>query len=372
MDFAHFADVPVIDAHIHCKHQDRMDRIVMVMERVPYARVNLLSMPDREQINHNPAVIRFKSCYPDRGYISGGLDYVQAFADPKRVSQNLASQIETLQAIGFDGLKMYASSPRSRKWLKIPVDAPEYAGAWAKLEELDMPVLSHVAEPEEYWDMERIPAYPRERGWFLGDGSFPLKEEFYAEMDGVLERHPGLKLILAHFNFLSADLARAGDFFDAHPNVCFDLTPDPGMCNRFALDPVAARDFFIRYQDQLIYGTDITSAELEPGDQWGMTKSLGKAWVVRSMLESDEEFQPTKELHYWLYPGTGSFRGLALPREVLEKIYRTNFERLYGAVPAPLDREKAVAELERMAALLDAQGDGQVVENQARHVAIEL
>ena len=85
MDFTQFADVPVIDAHLHCKHQDRLDRILMVMERVPYARVNLLSMPDREQINHNPAVIRFKSCYPDRGYISGGLDYVQAFAHPERV-----------------------------------------------------------------------------------------------------------------------------------------------------------------------------------------------------------------------------------------------------------------------------------------------
>jgi hypothetical protein len=37
-----------------------------------------------------------------------------------------------------------------------------------------------------------------------------------------------------------------------------------------------------------------------------------------------------------------------------------------------LDREKAVTELERMAALLDAQGDDQVVANQARQVAEEL
>jgi hypothetical protein len=55
-----------------------------------------------------------------------------------------------------------------------------------------------------------------------------------------------------------------------------------------------------------------------------------------------------------------------------QELAHTNFERLYGSVPAPLDQEKAVAELERMAVLLDAQGDGQVVENHARQVTREL
>jgi predicted TIM-barrel fold metal-dependent hydrolase len=373
MDFSHFADVPVIDGHIHCKHPERMDGILAVMEGVPYTRINLLSMPDQEQINHNPAVIRFKSCYPDRAYISGGLDYVQAFADQERAAQNLVSQVETLKVIGFDGLKMYASSPRSRKWLKLPVDAPEYEGFWAKLEELDMPILSHVAGPEEFWDEKRIPDWARSRlkGGFYDD-TFPFKEELYAEMDRVLERHPGLKLILAHFYFLSADLERAGDFLDVHSNVCFDLTPGLEMCNNFSRDREAARAFLIQYQDRMIYGTDITSMNLEKGDRFGLAKSLGKAWVVRSLLERDDLFTPPEELDYWLYPDLDGFRGLALPREALEKIYRTNFERLYGPSPVPLNRSKAIAELKRMAVELDEQADGEAIENPARQVAVAL
>ena len=373
MDLQHFADVPVIDAHIHCKHSDRMGGILALMEGVPYTRVNLLSMPDREQINHNPAVIRFKSDYPDSAYISGGLDYVQAFADRERASQSLASQVETLKAIGFDGLKMYASSPRSRKWLKVPLDAPEYVGFWAKLEELGMPILTHVAAPEEFWNEERVPDWARSHiqgGYY--DDSFPLKEELYGEIDHVLERYPGLKFVFAHFYFLSADLKRAGDFLDVHPSVSFDLTPGLEMCNNFARNPDAARAFLIQYQDRLIYGTDITSMDLTAGDRPGLNKSLGTAWVVRSLLETDDLFRPPEDLDYWLYPDLDGFRGLDLPRETLEKIYRTNFERLYGPLPAPLDRERAIVELERLAASLDAQGDDQGVENQARQVANEL
>ena len=55
----------------------------------------------------------------------------------------------------------------------------------------------------------------------------------YAEVDHVLERHPGLRAIFAHFYFLSADLKRAGRFLDEHPNVCLDLTPGSEMYDNF-------------------------------------------------------------------------------------------------------------------------------------------
>ena len=45
------------------------------------------------------------------------------------------------------------------------------------------------------------------------------KEELYAEVDEVLRRHPNLRVIFAHFYFLSADLPRAARFFDAHPEA---------------------------------------------------------------------------------------------------------------------------------------------------------
>jgi hypothetical protein len=63
------------------------------------------------------------------------------------------------------------------------------------------------------------------------------------------------------------------------------------------------------------------------------------------------------------------FHGIGLPRDVLEKIYHANFERLFGAAPAQLDRDAAQAELERMAAVIDARAGGEPVDSPARRVA---
>ena len=373
MDFSHFVDEPVIDGHVHLKHPGRLGGILQVMGAVPYTRANLLSMPDREMINQNPAVIRFKAHFPGRAYISAGLDYTRFVSDPAEAAEDLAAQVQEFRAIGFDGLKMYAAEPRSRKWLHVPVDAPEYEPVWARLEALEMPVLSHVAQPEEFWDESRIPAWAKddERS-FSDDNVFPLKEDLYAEMDRVLERHPALKLVLAHFYFLSADLERASRFLDAHPSVCFDLTPGLEMLNNLSLNRDAAREFVIKYQDRLIYGTDITSKDLEEGDEVGLRTSLAKAWVLRAFLEMDGPFMPPDEIDFWLYEGTGSFRGLDLPRDVLRKIYRANFERVYDPEPAALDRERTISALERFASILDVRAGGAAEGNPARRVADEL
>jgi predicted TIM-barrel fold metal-dependent hydrolase len=192
----------------------------------------------------------------------------------------------------------------------------------------------------------------------------------YAEVDHVLERHPELCIIFAHFYFLSADLERAGRFLDAHPKVCLDLTPGSEMYDHFTRNWDAARDFFLHYADRLVYGTDISSRALSNGAQ-GKQGSLALAWLVRANLERADVFT---------VPGRDGFvpadldghRGLNLPQETLDKIYHANFERLYGMAPAPLNREAALAELERLAAEVDALAGGEAEKNVARQVVEAL
>lgn len=61
----------------------------------------------------------------------------------------------------------------------------------------------------------------------------------------------------------------------------------------------------LNLQQPLIYGTDITSTDLEDSSQFGVNTSLAKAWVVRAFLETDEAFVPPEEIDFWLYPGRG-------------------------------------------------------------------
>jgi hypothetical protein len=103
-----------------------------------------------------------------------------------------------------------------------------------------------------------------------------------------------------------------------------------------------------------------------------MAGALGCAWVVRSFLELEGVFAPPPVLADWLQEGLGGFRGIALPAEVLHKIYHANLERLYGSTPATLNLDAALAEVERIADAVDAAAGGDVGENQARQVAEAL
>jgi hypothetical protein len=129
-----------------------------------------------------------------------------------------------------------------------------------------------------------------------------------------------------------------------------------------------SRDFFLRYQDRLIYGTDTTTGSIEHDGDRGVEIALGRGWTVRTFLETDAEFRPPEGLLRWLEADLRGFRGLALPREVLQKIYSANLERIYGPAPAPLDHSAALTEVQRLARLLDERAGGWAARNHARDV----
>ncbi|HMN60775.1 MAG TPA: amidohydrolase family protein, partial [Anaerolinea sp.] len=251
--------------------------------------------------------------------ISGALEYAPMLADMARAGEILAGQVRALKAQGFNGLKLIEGKPQVRKLLPIPLDSPPYAGLWAALEAEQFPVVFHVADPDEFWDAKTCPDWARQSGWDYTDGTYPSKEDLYTEVDHVLERHPRLKLTLAHFYFLSADLERAARFLESHPTVCFDLAPHVGMYQDFSKDPQAARAFFLRFADRILYGTDMDTRVLERGES-GRAFMHGIPWLIRSFLETTDSFR-------W---GETDYHGLGLPLSALEQIYFGNFQRIYS------------------------------------------
>jgi hypothetical protein len=173
-------------------------------------------------------------------------------------------------------------------------------------------------------------------------------------------------MVLAHFHFLSADLQRAGRLLDAYPGICLDLAPGSEMLNQFTRANGQARAFFRRYSDRLIYGTDTTTGGMLRDGERAIERALERAWAVRTFLETEISFVPPEGLDHWLQPDLATLQGLALPREILTRIYRTNVERLYGPAPARLDLEAGLALVRDMAAALDARAGGPALPNHAR------
>lgn len=356
-----FGSYFITDGHVHYAHPDLMPGLMTILDAHHISRLNVVCTPHRTRLSLVPDALHLKAHYPDRVYVYGGMDISPLFMLPDEAGGIFADYVDTLINLGCDGIKMIEGKPDMRRMLPIPpFDGVVYAPYWERLADRGVPLVFHVNDPEEFWDARRIPAWARQQGWFYGDGGYINNEEQYSQVINVLERHPGLKVIFAHFFFLSAQLPRLAGYLDRFPGMHVDLTPGIEMYANFARNPQAAHDFFIKYQDRIVYGSDIGARSLldETHPRIDEDESAIRIQVVRQFLETETEFQ--------LDPGgflfgdkATKYHGIALPPEVLEKIYHLNFERLAGKQPRPLNPSAIASECERLAMMVTAMGAAQ-------------
>ncbi len=173
-------------------------------------------------------------------------------------------------------------------------------------------MLIHTAEPAPFFDPvtetnERwleLQVHPERR---RPAGEFPSFETLMAERDRLFARHPKTTFIAAHFAYHANDLARLGRLLDEHPNV---VTETGAILAELGRQPRAARAFFIKYQDRILFGKDSYVPSEYP-------------YFWRTFETADEYFDYYRDYHaFWkLY-------GLDLPDVVLQKLYYGNALRL--------------------------------------------
>jgi predicted TIM-barrel fold metal-dependent hydrolase len=357
--------VDIVDGHVHMGSVASEASMLAVREATGIDKMTLVAIQNPAAGAGLAQALYMKARHPEVFYVFAGLNHGEQLSAGKVKAPSLVEQVEHFVDMGCDGIKMIEGKPTSRQRMDIPVTDPYFADYWARVEELDLPIVWHVNDPEEFWDPERIPGWAKERDWGYGPDDVQ-KEQLYAEVDEVLSRHPRLRIIFAHFLFLSADLARAARFFDEHPTVRFDLAPGIEMLYNLSCDPDASRAFFIKYADRIVFGTDLSS---------GQTVEEGRirAGLVFRWLESEDTFRVPEAADFLLGPPEdGVIRGMSLPDDVLLKIYRDNFARLAGFAPRALNAGHAIQGCERWAAIAEALSGTPAAETEAARVARSL
>lgn len=308
---------------------------LMELEKLQAMNVVMIPQWCEENISQNQQAILLKLLYPGKFYSYAGFDY---YLPEGKAPKDLELQAIQYLDMGFDGIKMVELKPMVYKQLGCPeLSSEKYEGMWRFMEETGAPVLFHMGAPETYWDRSRCTKLALESGWFCGDGSFPPLEDFYANIERVLDRHPKLNISLAHFYFLSDQLERAQKTMDKYPFVRFDITPGREMYENFSKRPDEWREFFMKYQDRILYGTD---------NGWGGTSDTEERF---SLAEENAQVQHRFLQTGDVFEGYGfTVRGINLPQKVLEKIYYKNFECMAGSAPKDMDARKGLAYVEEM------------------------
>ena len=355
----------ITDGHVHMGGIAGEQSMLTIGEATGIGKMGLVAIQDPASGAGLPQALYMKARHPSRFLVFAGLNHAERLSGGKVKTPSLAEQAAAFAKLGCDGIKMIEGKPTSRQRMDIPVTDPYFAEYWAAVEELATPIVWHVNDPEEFWDPQAIPGWAKERNWGYGPEDVQ-KEELYAEVDEVLARHPRLRIIFAHFYFLSADLPRATRFLEAHPTVHFDLAPGVEMLYNISRDPEAGREFFVRHADRIVFGTDLSSGMKVP-------EAVVRAGIVYRWLESDDTFRVPDEADFLLGPPEdGIIRGMSLPDDVLRAIYRDNLARLVGAEPRPLAVGAAIEECERLASLAEAMSGKPAAETQAARVAERL
>ena len=323
----------IIDCHYHNRYwatdgECYLDAQKRYRDAAGLETLNILCAPGIENgspnggAGHNIMAAILKT-QDDAVYAQGGLIYPWSWEkNPNAPEYDLKTQVQELMAVGFDGIKMMESKPTTYKKLPYRIDSEYYKEFFAYLEEKQIPLLWHVADPEEFWDPERVPQNAITNGWFYGDGTFPSKEQIYREVYTILERHPKLKLILAHCFFMSPYPEQLQMLLDTYENLCIDLTPGPEMFLDFSQNREVWSEMFRKYYNRFLFGTDINSGY----DLEHRCEMVARA--VRFFTTTDT-FQGFG----------GTVQGLGLEPEICEYIFSKSFLEFMNAKPKKIDTE---------------------------------
>jgi predicted TIM-barrel fold metal-dependent hydrolase len=311
---------PVIDMHSHpyAKTPEDVDRWVKVMDEVGVEKTILLTGATGAEFDR---LVDLYSRHPARFELWCGFDYTgydQPGYGPAAVAELERCARKGAKGVGEEGDKGLGMEFGKAKGLHF--DDARLAPLLDRCAGLGLPVNIHVADP--IWMYQRMDetndGMMNAVNWRLDDKPGIVD---HAGMIEVLERavraHPRTTFVACHFANLDYDLAHLGHLLDRLPNLYADIS---ARYAETAVIPRFAGQFFARYQDRLVYGTDMGA---DP-DMYRTT--------FRILETLDEHFYAPIFEYHWSYSGFG------LDAAILEKVYRTNALRVAKTAAANASR----------------------------------
>lgn len=327
-----FAKVRKFDAHVHVNvqdqaflHQAAADNFEILSINVDYPAFPPIQT--QADIAHHftktdPKRFHYAATFSMKGF--GGRDWA------RKTNEGLDAEFGQ-GALAVKVWKNVGMVERDAKGQLIFINDKGFDPVLDHLANRNIPLIAHQGEPRNCWlpieqmttknDKLYFSAHPEYHMYLHPE--MPSYEALMARRDAMVAAHPKLRFVGAHMASLEWSVDEASTFLDAHPNAVIELAARMAQIQYQSVrDYAKVRAFFVKYQDRILYGTDLT---LNPGEDAQAFRA-----AAHDYWRSD-----------WTYLATAGTqrvadidadaRGLALPKTVIDKIYYANARRVFFA-----------------------------------------
>lgn len=331
-----FKSLDKIDAHFHI--QSDADTIFIKQAEEDNFRILNLNVykdngkPIEEQQEFS---IRMIKAFPDR--VAWGTTFSLENFNNDGWQEEAISYIKNSVSNGAIAVKVWKNIGfflKDKNGKLVMIDNPRFDPILNYLAENHIPLIGHLGEHKNSWlPLEKMTvkgnrdyarAHPEEHMYLHPER--PSYEDYINARDHMLAKHPDLIFIGAHLGSLEWSVDELAKRFDKYPNMAVDMAERISHLQYQTLTEwQKVHDFFIKYQDRLIYGTDLRRGAMDIvnngiRDAEGIKKHSHEVWMRHwKFFTTDEKMRVPKV--------EGEFKGLKLPREVVDKIYRKNAEK---------------------------------------------
>ena len=323
---------PFIDVHSH--HWDMpiqdLSELVSEMDSLNMAYLINLSgsglatffgKQDLMEKNLTSSIKNIKENFPKRFGVFFNINFNRIDdEDFKGTTTLLINDAVEQGAIGLKVYKNLGLNLRDSKGKRVPVDDERLSFIWEECAKLNVPVLIHSGEPKAFFDPidkfnERWLHAREKPNSFRSSDQYPPFEKVMLEQYNMFRKHPKTIFINAHFGWYANDLNKLSKILDELKNVNVEFG---AVINELGRQPRAAKNFFIKYQDRILFGKDIYKKD--------------EYYIYFRVLEtSDEYIQYYRKRH-----GLWRLYGMGLPDVVLKKIYHENALKMFPSIDRSL------------------------------------
>ncbi|HEX4914000.1 MAG TPA: amidohydrolase family protein [Vicinamibacterales bacterium] len=314
------AKFPAIDVHGHPGNvatPEAINRVIGIMDSLNIRVMLVAENVSGQRLASTMAALN-ASPHKERFRVLAGVDFRNVGPG---WGQKAAQQLEADLKAGAIGVgevpKSFGLRTTKADGSRLRVDDPELDPLWQAFARLDVPAFIHTAEPQEFFQPldyknERwleLSLFADRRNNQPGQVTF---EQLMTERNNLFRKHPKTRFVAAHFGWHANDLGRAAKMLDEFPNVTIEAG---AILYDLGRQPRAAREFFTKYADRIMFGKDSFQPEEYP-----------LYWRV--FETADEYFDYYRDYHaFW------KMYGMALPDDVLKKVYYKTALKVFKGLP---------------------------------------